>query len=315
MLNPRHLTSLLAIAEHGGFAAAGAAVGRSHSAISLHIKALEQEVGVELVDRSVRPPALTSDGEALAEQARRLQSVLDDIAALTPGANLTGRLSLGIVPTAMSHLAPPALARLRHTHPDLRLDIRTGLSGELADMVRTAELDAALVTAPDLPPEGLEVRTVAEEPLVVIAPPGADGDDAALVTAHPFIWFSRKTWAGQQIERRLLDRGLRVRPAMEVDSLEAIEALVHHGLGASIVPDRGGTEGVGGELVRVPFGNPQVMRRLVLMTRPRPPRARLIAALMAALTVDSGNDLAVGGQQGVTQDGRHDRRHPCRHPC
>ena len=279
MINPRHLASLLAIAEHGGFAAAGAATGRSHSAVSLHIKALEEEAGTRLVDRTSRPPVLTPDGEVLAEQARRLQRVLDDIAALKPGTALSGRLGVGIVPTAMSHLAPPALARLRSTHPEIRLDIRTGLSGELADLVRTGELDAALVTAPDLAPEGLEVATIVEEPLTVIAPPGATGDDTALVTSHPFIWFSRRTWAGQQIERRLLDRGLRVRPAMEVDSLEAIEELVRHGLGVSIVPDRGR----GGDLYRVPFGSPQAVRRLVLMTRPRPPRARLIEALRAAL--------------------------------
>ena len=280
MINPRHLASLLAIAETGGFAAAGIAVGRSHSAISLHIKALEEEVGTELVDRSVRPPVLTSDGEALAEHARRLQRVMDDIAALKPDVALSGQLAVGIVPTALSHLAPPALARLRNAHPDLRLTIRTGLSSELADLVRTGELDTALVTAPDLAPEGLEVTEVIAEPLSVIAPPGSRGDDATLVASHPFIWFSRKTWAGQQIERRLLDRGLRVRAAMEIDSLEAIEELVRHGLGVSIVPDRGRAA----DLHRVPFGAPQAVRRLVLMTRPRPPRARLIAALGEALT-------------------------------
>ena len=64
MINTRHLGSLTAIAEHGSFAAAGSAIGRSHSAISLHIKALEEELGTRLVDRSVRPAVLTADGEA-----------------------------------------------------------------------------------------------------------------------------------------------------------------------------------------------------------------------------------------------------------
>ncbi len=283
MINPRHIASLLAIAEHGSFSAAGAAVGRSHSAISLHIKALEEATGVPLVDRTRRPPVLTPDGEALAEQARRLGRVMDDIAAIGQGDRLTGSLGVGIVPTAMTHLAPPALARLRAAHPGLRLEIRTGLSGELAQAVRAGELDAALLTAPDLAPDDLAIRQVAEEALVVIAPPGAagDGDDATLLRGHPFIWFSRKTWAGQQIERRLLDRGIAVDPAMEVDSLEAIEALVRHGLGVSIVPDRGCTEG----LDRVPFGAPQAVRRLALAARPRTPRARLIEALYQALTV------------------------------
>lgn len=283
MLNPRHLASLLAISEHGGFTAAGAALGRSHSAISLHIRALEEEAGTTLVDRAARPATLTPDGEAMAEQARRLQRVLDDIAALKKGRRLSGRLAVGFVPTAMAHLAPPALARLRADHPDVRLDIRTGLSGELAGAVEAGDLDAAFVTAPDLAPETLAMRAVIDEPLIVIAPPGSTGDESALLAGHPFLWFSRKTWAGQQIERRLLDRGLRVHPAMEIDNLEAIEALVRHGLGVSVVPDRGRT----GDLVEVPFGTPQAVRRLVLLSHARSPRARLIEALARALAPDS----------------------------
>ncbi len=280
MVNPRHLASLLAIADHRGFSAAGLAAGRSHSAISLHIKALEEEVGTRLIDRSTRPPVLTADGEALAEQARRLQRVMEDIAALRTGTHLTGSLRVGVVPTAMSHLMPPALARLRALHPDLTLNIRTDLSSELAASVQQGDLDAALVTAPDLPPEDLVISTIVEERLIVIAPPGTGGGEADILSENPFIWFSRKTWAGQQIERRLLDRGIRVHAAMETDSLEAIEELVRHGLGVSIVPDRGRA----GDLLRLPFGKPQATRRLVLMTRDRSPRARMIAALQSALT-------------------------------
>ncbi|MEM9140816.1 MAG: LysR family transcriptional regulator, partial [Pseudomonadota bacterium] len=143
MINTRHLDSLLAIAEHGGFAAAGRAVGRSHSAISLHIKALEADLDTVLVDRTRRPPVLTPDGEALADHARRLNRVLADINAVGQGGRLAGSLSVGIVPTALVQHAPPALARLRAAHPDLRLEIRSGLSGELAALVRTGELDAA----------------------------------------------------------------------------------------------------------------------------------------------------------------------------
>lgn len=286
MLNPRHLASLVAVAEHGGFGAAGQSVGRSHSAISLHVRALEQALGTALVDRSVRPTALTSDGEALVHEARRLQRVLDDIAALARSDRLAGRLAVGIVPTAMTHLAAPALAHLRRAHPAVAITIHTGLSGALAPAVAGGELDAALLTAPDLPPEGLQIRPVADEPLVVAAPTGTvEETDAALIAAHPFIWFSRRTWAGQQIERRLLDRGIRARGAMEVDSLEAIEALVRHGLGVAVVPDRTGAAPPG--LKFRPFGDPQAVRRLALVSRPRSPRARLIEALHGALAAGS----------------------------
>jgi len=285
MVNPQHLRSLVAIAEAGGFTAAGQAIGRSHSAVSLHIKALEEDLGTALIDRTRRPPVLTADGEALVVLARRLDRTMQEIQAIGQTRDLRGRLAVGIVPTVMSGLAPPALARLRAAHPGLGLDIQTALSGDLAAGVRAGDLDAALLTGPDLQPEDLVQRDVAVEPLVVIAPRGAPGrDDADLVTGQPFIWFSRKTWAGQQIERRLLDRGLRVRAAMEIDSLEAIEALVAHGLGVAVVPDRASRA----EVRRVPFGAPQAVRRIVLMHRPKAAKLRMIDALHAALVPGRG---------------------------
>jgi DNA-binding transcriptional LysR family regulator len=68
----RRLRTMVAIAHHPSFTAAGAAIGLSHSAVSLHVKELEAELGVALVDRSRRPPALTDRGAALVEHARRM---------------------------------------------------------------------------------------------------------------------------------------------------------------------------------------------------------------------------------------------------
>lgn len=288
MINTRHLASLMAIAERGSFSAAGQAIGRSHSAISLHIKALEAELSTTLIDRAARPVALTAEGADLVRHARRLGRVLEDIAAIGQSDRLAGRLSVGVVPTAMAHLAPPALAHLKAHHPNLGIDLHTGLSGELARAVQAGDVDVALVTAPETAPPDLTLRPVADQPLVVIAPNSAPGKtDKDLIESHPFIWFSRKTWAGQQIERRLSDRNIQVRASMETDSLEAIEALVQHGLGVSIVP-------LAGDLARglkaVPFDRPQMIRRLVLLTQPRAAKTRFIDALHRALTAPgSGN--------------------------
>jgi len=286
-MNLRQLRTLVAIAEQGSFTAAGNAVGLSHSAISLHVKALEEELGIALADRTQRPPRLTARGVALVEQARRMAALEDEIRALGSDKALAGSLAVGVVPTAMVHLLPPALARLRALHPKLAIRVRTGLSSELAQAVRGAELDVAVVTRPDIPPEGLGLHQIAREPLVVIAPANAtEATDADLIAAHPFIWFSRKTWAGQHIERLLHARGLRPGEAIEVDSLEAIESLVAHGLGVSVVPERSGAP-LPKSLRRVPFGTPQAARHLALIERDSNPKARLAAALHAELAAVS----------------------------
>ena len=282
-MNFRQLRTLVAIAEQGSFTAAGNAIGLSHSAISLHVKALEEELGIALVDRAQRPPRLTARGTALVEQARSMAALEDEIRALGSDQALAGSLAVGVVPTAMVHLLPPALARLRALHPKLAIRVRTGLSSELAQAVRGAEIDVAVATRPDIAPEGLTLHEIAREPLVVIAPANAtELTDTDLIAAHPFIWFSRKTWAGQHIERLLHARGLRPSETMEVDSLEAIESLVAHGLGVSVVPERPGAP-LPETLRRLPFGTPQAARHLALIERDNNPKARLTAALHAQL--------------------------------
>ncbi len=287
-MNLRQLQTFVAVAEHGSFTAAGAAVGLSHSAVSLHVKALEEALGLALVDRATRPPRLTPHGAALVERARRAAALMDEIRALGSDAALAGSLAVGVVPTEMVHLLPPALARLRTLHPRLSLRVRTGLSSELAQAVLDAALDVAVVTAPDIAPEGLVLHEIAAEPLTVIGPAdAAEETDAAMIAAHPFIWFSRKTWAGQQIERLIEARGLGPRAAMEVDSLEAIEALVAHGLGVSVVPERARAPLPAG-VRRLPFGEPRAQRRLVLAERPRNPRSRFVEALRHELAAVAG---------------------------
>ncbi len=283
-MNIRQLKTMIAVAEQPSLSAAAEAIGLSHSAVSLQIKALEAELEVPLVDRSRRPPVLTDRGHALVERAREMVTLLDEIAALGSEEQLIGSLTVGVVPTAMVHLLPPALAALRRFHPRLAIHIRSGLSGDLAQYVRAGDLDVAVVTDPDRVPEGLKCRVVACEPLFVIASMESLGATAEeLITGNPFIWFNRRTWAGQQIERRLTDSGLALRDLMEVDSLEAIEALVRHGLGVSIVPERVGNP-FPEDIRKVPFGEPQAIRALALLERSRNPKIKLADALFSQLT-------------------------------
>jgi DNA-binding transcriptional LysR family regulator len=282
-MNLRQLHTLVAIADRGSFTAAGEAVGLSHSAVSLQVKALEEELGVSLADRNQRPPRLTARGLALVEQARRMAAIEEEIRALGSDQALAGTLAVGAVPTEMVHLLPRALAQLRVRHPKLALRVRSGLSSELAQAVRGGELDVAVATWPDIAPEGLALNEIAREPLVVIAPAAApEATVPELVAAHPFIWFNRRTWAGAQIERFVAERGLTPREGMETDSLEAIAALVAHGLGVSVVPERPGATLPDG-VRRLVLGGRDAVRRLALIERSRNPRARLVAALLGEL--------------------------------
>ncbi len=278
----RQLRTLVAAIEAGSFAAAGARVGVSHSAVSLQIKALEEETGVLLFDRGSRPPRPTARGLALADHARKTLALFDSARAAATGALVKGRLTVGAVPTTLSSILPPALAALRARHPELRIELRSGGSAELAERLGRGELDLAVVTKPDRSPPGLEWRDIAKEPLAVIAPAGAAGEtDAELLTRHPFIWFNRKTWAGSGIEAELARRGLSVESDIEVDSLEAIASLVSAGLGVSIVPVSKGARPFPPGLRAVPFGG--YAREIGALVAPGAAPEPLVETLLAAL--------------------------------
>jgi len=284
-MNLHFLRTIIAVSQYPTFVAVGEALGLSHSAVSVHVKALEQELQVVLVDRKRRPPVLTDKGIALVEHAQRIMEITDEIKALASDTTLIGSLTLGVVPSSLVNLVPPALAMLRQAHPRLQLQIRADLSQELTRLVRNRDIDAAIVTAPAGPLDGVRVQSICHEPLNVLAPASAPEQSVrALVAAHPFIWFNRRAWAGQQIERYLSDHKIQPRPVLEVDSLEAIEALVRNGIGISIAPQRACAPPYPDDLKVLPLGAPQISRELVLIDRVNNPRSRLSDALYQELT-------------------------------
>lgn len=170
-MNIRQMRTLIAVVETGSFAAAGDLVGLSHSAISLQIKNLEAELGVLLFDRTLRPPTVTVQGRALTEHARKTIAMFDAASAIAKGQVVRGRLTVGAVPTILASFLPAALGQLRLLHPNLRIDVRSGSSADMAEHLLKGHLDVALCTKPLQAVQGLDWHLIAREPHVVIAPP------------------------------------------------------------------------------------------------------------------------------------------------
>ena len=285
----RSLKTLVAVADHGSFAAAGAAVGLSQSAVSLQMKGLETSLGRVLFDRSHRPPLLNAEGRALVDRAREVVALWNGLTEGIRAEPQAGSLALGAIPTLVSGILPESLRRLRAENPRLKLRLTTGLSNELEQLVLKEQLDVALVTQPEALTPGLSWHPFQREPLVVIAPADQVGpDDRSTLEAAPYIRFRRHAWAGQLIDGELSRRGIAVKPQMEVDSLEGIARLVASGLGVSVIPDRQLLEPFPKGLVSLPFGDPQVHRTLGLIERRDHPKARLAAQLYDALKATAG---------------------------
>jgi DNA-binding transcriptional LysR family regulator len=236
----RQLRTLLAIQDHGSFSAAAAACHVTHAAVSQQMKALETLWGVALFDRKGRRPELTPTGRALAAKADEIIRAYDGILASVIGdQGFQGEFVLGAVPTTLTGLVPLALSLLRQRHADLRVTIYPGLSRQLMQQLDRGAIDAAIITRPNLLPQGLACLDIAAEPMQLLAPPQTDSDDPIeLLRTRPFIRFDRNAIFGQMVEGWLQKHKITVRDSMELEGLEAISSMVMANLGVSIVPKR-----------------------------------------------------------------------------
>ena len=285
----RAFRTLVAIARHRTFARAGEAIGLTQSAVSLQIKTLESEYNVQLFDRSRRQPVLTEAGNILLAQAEQVLALVDRIPdALSDEKKLVGRLRIGAIQTALSGPLPDALLALRAAHPRLRVHVSAGMSAELANRVAAGELDAAITTRPVRPhPAELTWTTLYEDRFWLLAPPDhAERDAVTLLDALPFIRFDAQAWAGRMIAAELRRIGVRVREEMVLDSAETIVRMVARA-GAAIVALPDSTLARLPPVTRLPFGQPQMGRAVVLLEHQSRPAERFARALAAEVTASS----------------------------
>ncbi len=288
MLNLRALEVFLAVVDQGSFAAAGEAIGLTQSAISLQIKALEQDFETVFFDRSKRPPVLNADGALLAQKSRQMLEQFHELKQSFIERHYSGTLHIGTVPSVLTGILPCALSRMRKKYPRLLVNLNTDLSRELSVKVQKGELDGAIVTEPQHLSGELSWQPFAAEPLVVISPKGTEGlIDTELLSRYPFLQFKKYTWVSNLIDRHLKDRNIQVKTELAVDSLESIEMMVAEGLGVSIVPLRSHCHELDRKVVISPFGKKPVKRLVGVIQRTANPNAELINMLHEILLYET----------------------------
>ena len=291
-MNINQLRSLIAIDDARGFSSAAENLFVTPSAISHQMRELEAELGVALFDRSSRPPRLNGHGHAVVERGRDVLARFDLLVELAkaPG-EIGGRLMLGCVSGVSSNLIPRALANLHASHPALQVSIEEGLSEALANRVRKRVLDAAIITEPPESDPELKSLLITEEAMMVVAPPDCRLRDwREVLTTYPFIRLNRNAGMGKIIDRALRDYRQQVDEVMELDSSETIVGMARAGIGAGVIPAGRLQRLPAGEVVALPFGEPPVFRRVVLVERRNNPRSdlsQLVYDAVRQVTTDS----------------------------
>jgi DNA-binding transcriptional LysR family regulator len=167
----RHLRTFVALAQLGNFSQTGERVGLSQSAVSRHIRGLEDVLGVRLFERLGRRAVLTSAGQTLRtrlqilmREADSLPRVIRDLAE-----GVRGDVRIGASITAAHAILPPFLGAYRRRYPRVALALQPGNSVWVLELLARGEIDLALVGSDALPP-GASVLAEIPDEVLLIAP-------------------------------------------------------------------------------------------------------------------------------------------------
>ena len=310
-LSLAHLWTLSEVARHGSFSRAAASLYLSQPAVSLHVRLLEERLGLALLDRVGKRAFPTRAGEALLVHAARAFAEIEAARQAIERMRgvVSGRVRLGTGATASIYLLPPVLRRLRARYPALELSVVTGNAPEMAAAVTRNELDLAIVTLPVRSRE-LTVTPLFTDPLVAIVPPDrAWRRRAPLAPAelgrHPLILYERGGTIRRVIDDWFRHAGVTPRIAMELGNAEAIKELVSAGLGLSVSSAISIRDEVAAGQLRAFRLDPPLSRRLGLLRRRDKPVSPALEVVLAALE-DRKGPIARAGLRAVARWGKVD---------
>ncbi len=289
------LRYIVAVARERHFGRAAEACFVSQPTLSVAIKKLEEELDVKIFERGASEVTVTPLGEDIVRQA---QSVIEQASAIKEIAKrgkdpLAGALRLGLIYTIGPYLLPELVRHTIEHYPQMPLMLQENFTVKLLEMLRTGELDCAIMAEP-FPDTGLALAPLYDEPFVVAVP-----------ASHPLA--QRESISAEELKAETMlllgtghcfrDHVLEVCPefarfssdaegirkSFEGSSLETIKHMVASGMGITVVPLLSVPKEPSPHLRYVPFSAPVPSRRVVLAWRRTFTRYEAIAALRNAV--------------------------------
>jgi LysR family transcriptional regulator, hydrogen peroxide-inducible genes activator len=278
MLTLRQLRYLDALARHGNFGRAAEECAISQPALSMQIRELEHELGVDLVARRHGVTVLTEAGTEVARRAGPILSATRDLADCVrhDGLLLSGTLRLGVIPTLAPYVLPLLLPELHRTHPDLGLDLLETQTMTLVSELEQGTLDVLLLA---LPLEKTEFETVvlfsdrflfavpADDPLperARVKPSDVNARRLVLLEEGHCLRDQALIYCGERDTANT---------KLGATSLATVLQLVASGYGVTLLPEVAVDVEVRDERVKLlRFVEPQPQRQIGLAWRPTSPR-------------------------------------------
>lgn len=237
----RYLEVFCKVVECGSFSKAASALHLTQPTVSIHIKALEEELSTRLLDRLGRSVIPTSAGEVLYRYAREIVRFKDE-AQLALGqfsGKMRGRLSIGASTIPGEYILPPLISRFKAMYPEVYPTLRIGDTKEISGLVIRSEVDVGVVGS-RVREKNIIVKEFLDDELVLVAP-GDFGKSHLTkkdLSGVPLLQREEGSGSRASLEESLKDSGINVESlniAGEFGSTQAMLKAVSSGMGLSFI--------------------------------------------------------------------------------
>jgi DNA-binding transcriptional LysR family regulator len=230
------LRAFAAVARTRSFSRAAKELYVSQPAISKHIAALEDELGIQLVVRTRSGAALTPEGMVVADYVLRAEGLLSH-AKQTLAAGVAadhGTLTVAASPVPATYLLPDVLADFQRRHPAVAIDVRVASPADAVDLVRTHLAELAVVSAIKPPPE-LHSEPLVEDEIVIAGEPAMASHRLRADELEELTWIVPDAHAAERAAEYAARAGIRQIRTLEVPGWEAAKRAVSRGAGVTAI--------------------------------------------------------------------------------
>lgn len=289
----KQLKFLIALDETRHFGQAAARCNITQPTLSMRLRNLEQELGLELVKRGQRFEGFTAPGERILAWARTVLSAYDGLqaeAAVCRG-HLVGTLRLGVVP--LSSFDPlPLLQRLHQLHPHLQFELSSLSSEQILDQLSSNRLDLGVSYLERLDEQRFETLPLGETRMGLLYDVrhfqfGEQALGWADLIDLPLGLLTGGMHFRQSIDHNFQSRGLQPQPLLQTDAVHQLLQAVRGGLCCAIMPLEGGLEQLGDSLQLHPIEDARTLASLGLIMRRGAPRSTLAEVCFGLLATDA----------------------------
>ncbi len=289
-MNLNDLRYAVAVAHERNFRRAAERCFVTQPALSLAIQKLEDELGVQLFERSRTEVSLTEVGRRVIEQAQRVLEEAGKIPEIARQGRdqLTGPLKVGIIYTVGPYLLPELIPVLHRKAPHMPLEVEENLTANLDVLLRTGRIDVAILALPYEAPN-VSVLPLYDEPFTVVVPSEHSWAKRAAIrpeelAAEKVLMLASGHCFSNQVAEACPELQRHGGEVLQGNSLETIRNMVASGLGITVLPASADTPRYRSPLLKsIPFKHPAPSRRIALAWRKSYAREKAIDALAASI--------------------------------